>query len=74
MNELLERLKQLNSNDEYLITTLSNTSSFLYNYIPDLNWVGFYLFKDNKLILGPFNGKPACHEFMETQNSDPCRL
>lgn len=60
MDILLEQLKALNSNDEYLITTLSNTSSFLYHNLPDLNWVGFYFFIDNKLVLGPFQGKPAC--------------
>lgn len=42
------------------ITVLSNASAFLNEYLNDVNWVGFYLVKDNDLILGPFQGKPAC--------------
>ncbi len=32
----------------------------LYHSLPDLNWVGFYLLKDGELVVGPFQGKPAC--------------
>jgi L-methionine (R)-S-oxide reductase len=39
---------------------LSNTSALLYQLMPDINWVGFYLFKGEELVLGPFQGKPAC--------------
>ena len=39
---------------------LSNTSAFIYNTVSDLNWAGFYLVKDNELVLGPFQGEPAC--------------
>lgn len=46
--------------DQYEITTLSNASALLNNYLEDVSWVGFYLFKDNHLILGPFQGKVAC--------------
>ena len=46
--------------DKYDITSLSNISSLLNMYMDDINWVGFYLLKDNELILGPFQGKPAC--------------
>jgi len=42
------------------ISVLSNASAFLNEYLIDINWVGFYLVKDNDLILGPFQGKPAC--------------
>lgn len=46
--------------DIYEITTLSNASALLNSYLEDVSWVGFYLFKDSKLILGPFQGRVAC--------------
>ena len=47
---------------EYDISALSNIASLLYQEIHDVNWVGFYLLRDGKLILGPFQGKLACTE------------
>lgn len=46
--------------DNYEITTLSNAAALLNSYLDDISWVGFYLFKDNNLILGPFQGRVAC--------------
>ncbi len=43
-----------------LIANLSNISALLNMELGDLNWVGFYLMKDGELVLGPFQGKPAC--------------
>ncbi|HHU6749464.1 TPA: GAF domain-containing protein [Staphylococcus pseudintermedius] len=43
-----------------LIANLSNTSALLNENLTQINWVGFYLMKDGALILGPFQGKPAC--------------
>ena len=43
-----------------LVTTLANASAFLNEFLPDINWVGFYLLQDGALRLGPFQGKPAC--------------
>lgn len=43
-----------------LIANLSNISSLLNMELEGLNWVGFYLMKDGELVLGPFQGKPAC--------------
>lgn len=43
-----------------LIANLANISALLNMELDDINWVGFYLFKDNELVLGPFQGKPAC--------------
>ena len=43
-----------------LIANFANTTSLLYHSLPDLNWVGFYLLKDGELVVGPFQGKPAC--------------
>ena len=45
---------------EYEITNLSNASALLYHSLEGLNWAGFYLWRDGSLILGPFQGKPAC--------------
>ena len=41
---------------------LSNAAALLYHTLPDLNWAGFYLMEDGLLVLGPFQGKPACIE------------
>ena len=42
------------------IANFANTTSLLYHSLPDLNWVGFYLLKNGELVVGPFQGKPAC--------------
>lgn len=42
------------------IANLANISSLLFMELDDLNWAGFYLKKGNELVLGPFQGKPAC--------------
>ncbi len=59
---LIEQVKALLQNQKYLITLLSNTSALLKQSMDDLNWLGFYLYKDEKLILGPFQGLVACQE------------
>ena len=43
-----------------VIANLSNTSAILSEYLSDINWAGFYLMEDGQLVLGPFQGKPAC--------------
>ena len=58
-DELLEVFPSILIND-YNITTLSNSSALLNMYLEDINWVGFYLLKNNQLIIGPFQGKVAC--------------
>ena len=42
------------------ISNLANLSAYLFQFIDKLNWVGFYLYEDGELYLGPFQGKPAC--------------
>lgn len=44
------------------IANLANASALLYETLDDLNWAGFYWMEDGKLVLGPFQGKPACIE------------
>ena len=60
--ELSENLKAISENVKYNISILSNASSLIWEYMDLLNWCGFYLFEDGKLILGPFQGKVACTE------------
>jgi len=43
-----------------LIANLANAASVLYHMLPNINWAGFYILRDNELVLGPFHGKPAC--------------
>lgn len=45
-----------------LVANLANISALLNQALTDINWVGFYMVKDGRLILGPFQGKPACAE------------
>ncbi len=47
---------------EYEVSALANIASYIYENMIDVSWVGFYLIRDGKLILGPFCGKPACTE------------
>jgi L-methionine (R)-S-oxide reductase len=43
-----------------LIANMANISALLWMYLEDINWAGFYLLKGEELVLGPFQGKPAC--------------
>ena len=43
-----------------VIANLANTSAIINEYVNDINWVGFYLMEHEQLVLGPFQGKPAC--------------
>lgn len=42
------------------LANISNAAALLYTLLPDVNWAGFYLYKKGELVLGPFQGKPAC--------------
>lgn len=53
-------IEDLLKTEKDFIAVLSNISSFINSYMSDLNWAGFYIFKDNELVLGPFQGAPAC--------------
>ncbi len=46
--------------DRRYVPALSNISALLMDLLPDLNWAGFYLLRDGLLVVGPFQGKPAC--------------
>ena len=59
-NEIINILPKLLKDNEYDITILANTSALLYEKMDNVNWVGFYLNKNETLLLGPFQGKVAC--------------
>lgn len=42
------------------LANYANAAALLYRSLPDINWSGFYFFKNGRLVLGPFQGKPAC--------------
>lgn len=48
-------------NEKDTLANLANISAIINMYMDDINWVGFYLMKEGTLILGPFQGKPACN-------------
>lgn len=58
--QLGERLSELIAEQTDFIANLSNFAALLFNALPQLNWVGFYLLHGTDLVLGPFQGKPAC--------------
>jgi len=57
---LARDLAALLSGERDLIANAANTSALIYDALPGLNWAGFYLYKSGELVLGPFQGKPAC--------------
>ncbi|MCJ1656135.1 GAF domain-containing protein [Staphylococcus sp. NRL 16/872] len=57
---LKKQLTSLIEDETNLIAILSNTSALLNDTLDQVNWVGFYLIENNELILGPFQGHPAC--------------
>lgn len=57
---LAAQLKALTEGIPYEVANLANASALLWQEMPGLNWVGFYKMTDGALILGPFQGKPAC--------------
>ena len=67
MSKKSEQYKLINAQLEsliegipYRIANMANASALLYHSLEDLNWAGFYLMEDGKLVLGPFQGKTAC--------------
>jgi GAF domain-containing protein len=54
------QLRGLFAGETDFIANAANFSSLLYHSLTDINWVGFYLLKDGELVLGPFQGQPAC--------------
>lgn len=59
-DDIIMQLDPLLEDAPHLISQLANTSALLNVYLNNINWVGFYLWQENELILGPFQGLPAC--------------
>lgn len=61
-SQVVKELYELCENEKNMISNLSNASALLNFFLKDINWVGFYIFdeKSNELVLGPFQGLPAC--------------
>lgn len=58
--QLAGELSALIAGERDFIANLANSAALLYHSLPDLNWAGFYLLKEGELVVGPFQGKPAC--------------
>src|SRR6266508_3280489 len=57
---LASQLSSLLAGERDLIANAANFSSLIFHSLPDLNWAGFYFARDGELVLGPFQGQPAC--------------
>lgn len=57
---LLKQMISLVEDEKSRIANLANSSALLHQFLVDINWVGFYLLDGDELVLGPFQGKPAC--------------
>ena len=57
---LFQNLEAITAGVPYLTANLANASALLWEAMPGLNWAGFYQMTDGALVLGPFQGKPAC--------------
>ena len=58
--ELDQAIDALTADEPDAIANMANVAALLWQYLPDLNWAGFYRAIGNTLVLGPFQGKPAC--------------
>lgn len=58
--QMLEQLEALLDGTLPPVSNLANASALLFQSLPGLNWAGFYLMREGELVLGPFQGKPAC--------------
>ena len=59
-DDLAGQIDGLLANESDFTANLANAAAAIYHSLPSLNWVGFYLLRGSELVLGPFQGKPAC--------------
>ena len=59
-DELAARLRALIEDETDAVANMANCAALIFNSVPRLNWVGFYLLKAGELVLGPFQGRTAC--------------
>jgi GAF domain-containing protein len=58
--QLLQQLEGLLHGETDWVANAANASALLWHTLPQLNWVGFYFLRGGELVVGPFQGKPAC--------------
>lgn len=58
--DILSALDALTGDEPDPVANMANAAALIWQYLPDLNWAGFYRMIDGELVLGPFQGKPAC--------------
>jgi GAF domain-containing protein len=58
--ELVGQVGEMVAAERDLIANAANASALLYHALPQLNWAGFYFLRDGELVVGPFQGRPAC--------------
>ena len=58
--DLRSALDALTSGESDAVANMANAAALIWQYLPDLNWAGFYRLVGGELVLGPFQGKPAC--------------
>jgi len=59
-SSLAAQLRSLVENERDAIANMANCAALVFHALADVNWAGFYLLKGNELVLGPFQGRPAC--------------
>src|SRR6266853_2249035 len=59
-DQLASQLSSLLAGERDLVANAANFAALVFHSLPDLNWAGFYFVKDGELVLGPFQGRPAC--------------
>lgn len=57
---ILKQAEQLLQEEPWYVAAMSNLSALIMDEVRDLNWAGFYILRDGQLVVGPFQGKPAC--------------
>ena len=58
--QLNQQLAALIGDERDFVANMANMAALIFHQLPDLNWAGFYLMRGGELVLGPFQGKPAC--------------
>ena len=58
--DLLSAVEAVTDGEPDAIANMANVAALIWQFLPDLNWAGFYRMVEGELVLGPFQGKPAC--------------
>src|SRR5690625_7699631 len=58
--ELAAQAESLLEGERHAVANAANLSALIYQALPDINWAGFYFMEDGELVVGPFQGLPAC--------------